>query len=221
MSSTKMISPLLITPDSVRHLLRFLDVVRRQDDGHAALSEPPNHLPHVAAQLDVNPGGRLIEEQDHRLVRQGLGNHDPSLHPPRQVHDLRVLLVPKRKLTQQLLDVRRARGLAEKPSAEVHRRPHTLERVGRNLLRHKPDLRPSRAIPGHHIMPVDQHRTGARVDDPANDTDERRLPRAVRPQERKDLPTPNLQIHVLEGHEPRLVGLTKLGDGDNRLHGQH
>ena len=50
--------------DAVGHLLGFLDVVRGQDDGHAALAQLAHHLPHVVAQLDVDAGGRLVEEQD-------------------------------------------------------------------------------------------------------------------------------------------------------------
>ena len=56
--------------DAVGHLLGLLDVVRGQDDGDAALAQRAHHLPHVAAQLDVDAGGGLVEEQDLRLVRR-------------------------------------------------------------------------------------------------------------------------------------------------------
>ena len=56
LSSTRISSPLLMTPIAVGHLLGFLDVVRGQDDGDAALAQAAHHLPHVAPQLDVDAG---------------------------------------------------------------------------------------------------------------------------------------------------------------------
>ncbi len=56
-------------PDAVRHFLGFLDVVRGQNDGHAALAQAADEIPHVAPQLDVHAGRRLVEEQDVGLVR--------------------------------------------------------------------------------------------------------------------------------------------------------
>ena len=69
-----------------------------------------HHLPHVPAQLDVDAGGRLVEEQDLRLVRQRLGDHHPALHAAGQRHDLGVLLVPQRQVVQHLLDMRGIRA---------------------------------------------------------------------------------------------------------------
>ena len=80
--------------DAVGHLLGFLDVVRGQDDGDAGGAQPAHHLPHVLAQLDVDAGGRLVEEQDARLVRQRLGDHHAALHAAGQRHDLVVAACP-------------------------------------------------------------------------------------------------------------------------------
>ena len=105
LSSTRMISPLLITPIAVGHLLGFLDVVGGQDDGHAGGAQRAHHLPHVLAQLDVDAGGRLVEEQDLRLVRQRLGDQHPALHAAGQRHDLAVLAVPQGQVLEHLRDV--------------------------------------------------------------------------------------------------------------------
>ena len=75
--------------DAVGHLLGFVDVVRGEDDGHAGVAQRAHDLPHVLAQLDVDAGGRLVEEQDLRLVRQRLGDQHAALHAARQRHDLR------------------------------------------------------------------------------------------------------------------------------------
>jgi hypothetical protein len=70
-----MISPLLIS-----HFLGLLDIMSGQDDGDARCAQLAHDLPHVLAQLDIDAGGRLVQEQDLRLVRQRLGDHHPALH---------------------------------------------------------------------------------------------------------------------------------------------
>ena len=101
-----------------------------------------HHLPHVLAQLDVDAGGRLVEEQDLRLVRQRLGDQHAALHAAGQRHDLAVLLVPQR---QRLAAPSRCSAglarLAEQAAAEADGRPHRLEGVGGQLLRHQADHR--------------------------------------------------------------------------------
>jgi hypothetical protein len=66
--------------DAVGHVLGFLNVMRGQDDGHAGGAQIAHHLPHVLAQFDVDAGGRLVEEQDLRLMRERLGDEHAPLH---------------------------------------------------------------------------------------------------------------------------------------------
>ena len=73
--------------DPVRHLLGLLDVMGGQDDGDALGAQPPDQRPHVAAQVDVDASGRLVEEQHVGLVAQRLGDHRPPLHAARQFDD--------------------------------------------------------------------------------------------------------------------------------------
>jgi len=105
-------------PDPVGHLLGLFDIVGGQDNRDTLLAQPADHLPHVAPQLDVDAGGRLVEEQDLRLVRERLGDHHPPLHPSGERHDLAVSLVPEGELAEHLLDVGRVLGLAEETPAE-------------------------------------------------------------------------------------------------------
>ena len=53
-----------------------------------------SHEPRILF-LDVHARGRLVEEEDARLVRQRLRDHYAPLHAARKRHDLRVLLVPE------------------------------------------------------------------------------------------------------------------------------
>src|SRR5215471_1574282 len=67
-------------PDSVGHFLGLVDIVSGQDDCHAAFSQASHQGPHLAAQFDVDAGGRLIQKENLWLVRQGFGNQNAPLH---------------------------------------------------------------------------------------------------------------------------------------------
>src|SRR5262245_55286750 len=70
-------------PDPVGHFLGLIDIVSGQDDCHATFAQTPHQRPHVAAQFDVDAGGRLIQKENLRLVRQCLGDHYTPLHTAR------------------------------------------------------------------------------------------------------------------------------------------
>ena len=125
--------------DPVRHLLGFLDVVCGENDRHAGFAEAPNHVPHVLAQFHVYAGGRLVQEQYCRFVREGLGNGNAALHAARQGHDDVVFLVPQRQGAQDFLDIVRIGRLAEQAAAERHRRKYAFESLAGELLWNQPD----------------------------------------------------------------------------------
>ena len=54
--------------DAIGHVLGLVDVMRGEDDGHAGIAQVPDRLPHLLPQRDVDSGGRLVEEEDGRLV---------------------------------------------------------------------------------------------------------------------------------------------------------
>ena len=209
--------------DAIGHLLRFIDVVGRQDDGHAAGAQAAHQGPHLAPQLDVDAGGRLVKEQDLGLVRQRLGDHHPALHAAGEGHHLVVALVPQRQIAQHPLDVGRVGRAPEQAAAELTRRPDALERVGGQLLRDQADLEPRLAVVAQDVVAVDPHRAPRRGDDAADDADERGLAGAVGAEQREDLALADLEVDRLQRHQPRRIGLGQLLDGDDgrylRRHG--
>src|SRR5262245_44132989 len=54
--------------DAVGNQLGFLDVMGGENNRDAGGAKLAHHFPHVLAQLDVNSGGGLIEEENGRLV---------------------------------------------------------------------------------------------------------------------------------------------------------
>jgi hypothetical protein len=81
--------------DAVRHRLGFLDVVGREDDRGPGFLQGADRLPHVLAQLDIDTGGGLVEEQHLRLVAERLGDQDAAFHAAGQLHDLGVRACPR------------------------------------------------------------------------------------------------------------------------------
>ena len=78
-------------PDAVREDVRLLEVLRREEHRHAVLARETVHLlPERAAALRVEPGGRLVEEEDARTVNQRQGKIEAPLHAARVRLDLPV-----------------------------------------------------------------------------------------------------------------------------------
>ena len=174
------------------------------------LSRRPRTIcPHVAPQLDVDAGGRLVEEQDLRLVRERLGDHHAALHAARQRHDLAVLLVPQRQVAQHLLEVGRVRRLAEQAAAEAAPWP-TRSRTRRWTAPAAPgrSWRAPRGSRGTMSWPSAVHRAGASaLTMPQTMLISVVLPAPFGPEQREDLAAADLEVDVLQRLEARGVGL--------------
>src|SRR6266849_3341113 len=96
---------------------------------------------------------------------------------------------------------------------------HGLEGIGRQLLRHEADHGARGAVVGDDIVTVHPYAAFARIDDPADDADQGRLPRAVGAEQREDLSAADVQADVLESPEAGGVGFGEVRDGDDGLHG--
>src|SRR5204863_8502618 len=86
-------------------------------------------------------------------------------------------------------------------------RPHRLEHVGVQLLRHKPDPRARLAIVANDVESIDERFARRRPDDPADDADERGLAGAVGAEEREDFAPPDLEVDALQRLQPGGVAL--------------
>ena len=74
--------------EPVAQLLGLVHVVSGQHERDAALLEPVEPVPEQVPGLRVEPGRRLVEEQDRRLVDERSGDRQAPLHPARQRLDL-------------------------------------------------------------------------------------------------------------------------------------
>ncbi len=190
-----------------------------QDDGGALLAQPPHHLPHVVTQLHVHTGRGLVQEQDARLVGERLGDQHTPLHAAGERGNLVVAFLPQRQLAQDGFQILRIGRLAEQPATETYRGPHRFERIGGQFLRHQADAGTRGAVVAHDVVPVGQHTAGAGVDQAADDADQGGLAGAVGAEQREDLATPDLKIHLFERLETAGIGLAQALDGNDRSHG--
>jgi hypothetical protein len=69
-------------------------------------------------------------------------------------------------------------------------------------------------------MTVDQNDALSRINNPANDADQRRLSSAVWTQQGKNFSTVDAQVDLVERLEARSVGLGEIGYGNDGLQGQ-
>ena len=67
--------------DPVGELVRLLQVLRGQEDRHAAGDEVADDLPHGVAAARVQAGGRFVEEDDARVTDQGHRQIETPPHP--------------------------------------------------------------------------------------------------------------------------------------------
>src|SRR5690606_32990668 len=108
--------------------------------------------------------------------------------------------------------------LAEQAAAEADRRPYRLEGVGGQLLRHEADAGARLPVVADNVEAVDGDGAGGRVDEAADDADQRRLAGAVRAEQGEDLAAIDVEVDALQRPEAGRVGLVELPDGDDRLH---
>src|SRR3989344_4777030 len=92
--------------DVFAKLLGFFEVVGGEQDGEARFAQPREVIPHAAAELDVYARGRLVEDEESRLIDQRARNHEATLHAARERHRILVHLFAEPQVGEQLFGAR-------------------------------------------------------------------------------------------------------------------
>ncbi len=188
----------------VAQRVRLVQVVRGEEDGGAEVgAQPPDVLPQVRPALRVKPGGRLVQEDQRRLVDQAERDLKPPplpagqrLHQP-LVEPAEVELADQRAARRRR--VRLAGSGTARPGRAVPRRPGTRGRCRPSSAR-SPAARsrsagappggcgagrrpPTVAVPAVGSQQRGEHPQGGG------------LARTVRPEEADDLPRLDGEIH--------------------------
>ena len=173
--------------DPVAQLLGFLEVVRGQHHRHALAVELGDQLPQLAAQLDVDAGGRLVEHQDRRRVDHRLGDQQPPLHPARQRAGIGVALVRQAHRLEQLLRPAQRLGHAVEPGLVLEHLERGEERIEHDFLRDDADRALGVARVRVDVEAPDLGGAAGLHHQPGEDVDQRRLARAVGAEQAEDL----------------------------------
>ena len=105
-------------PDPVREDVGLLEVLRREEDGHAGLASHQRDLvPDVGPALWIEPRRRLVEEEDPRAVDEREREVEPPLHAPGVARHLAVGRVDEPDSVEQLLRARLALGPSARSAA--------------------------------------------------------------------------------------------------------
>jgi hypothetical protein len=205
-------APALDDGDVAAQILRFFQVVRGQDDGRPLIVDLAEEVPHRPADLDVDAGGRLVEDQKPRFVHQRARDHEAPLHSARERACDGIAAVPELQLLQVFL-----RALLGKPPRNavearlVHDdREHRLEHVEVDFLRHDADAGLRQLELAVEVVSEHLDRAAGLVDERGDDADRGRLARAVRTQEREEIALRHGEVDTLECLDAVFVDLGEL-----------
>ncbi len=171
--------------------------------------------PHLLAQLPVEGGERLVEQQDARRVHEGARQRGALLHASRELARPPLPLPLQADEGQRLVHAAPDLGLghAALAQAEGHVLEHRHvgeERVG--LEHHAEPPLVGRAR--RHVLAVDDHAAGARRHEARDQVERRRLPAAGRAEEREQLALVHREVEgIHRPHRAEVAGAaTQLDD---------
>ena len=182
---------LVENPDPLRQRLRLGEVVRAEQNGRVVRRpDLADELLHLELRARVEPGRRLVEQEQHRRGEQRARERDLLLRPAREVlHRVGEAVLREPHALQDLRDpvarLRRRHPVVARRVAEVLDRRHLLEeaRLDRDAVHQAPD----RAVLGGHVVAEDRHAAAVVQQQGREQADERRLPGAVLAQDRERL----------------------------------
>ena len=163
-------------------------------------------FPERGAALDVEAGGRLVEEEDARAVGEGEGEVEPAFHPARVAADLAVGRVGEPDPLQQLAAALGALGLAEavQGGLQAHVLAAGQQRVEGGLLQGGADRRAHLRPFGDDVVAGDPGGAGGGGEEGGQHQHRRRLAGAVGAEEAVDLALGDLEVDAVDGPGPVL-----------------
>ena len=188
--------------------------MRRQQDRRPLGVDPLDVLPELEPQLDVDPGGGLVEDQQAGAVHQRAGQDQAPLHPPGERPGALVALVAERERLEQLGGALAALATRHPEVARV-----IVEGLGNGekpveveLLRCQPDRLTRLAVVVDRIVAEDVDRSRGRLREPGRAVDQGRLAGAVGAQEPEELPRLDLERDATQRLDPGRVALNQALD---------
>ena len=189
--------------DPVGHGQGLALVVGDEDEGDAGLALDLAQLrSHVLAQLEVEGGERLVEQQHRGLDRQGPGDGDALALPAGQLGRLLAALAAEVDQGQELLRALAPRRLVDAAGlqAEGDVLPDRHQREERQVLEDQGG-RPVVGAAAAHVLAADQDLAFRGLDEARDHPQDRGLAAARGPEDGKELPGLDLQVAAVDGRE--------------------
>ena len=189
--------------DLVRDLHRLLLVVRDEDRRHVHdVVELPQPLAELGADARVERAERLVEEQHLRLRREGAREAHALALAPGELRRIAVAQALELDEVQELVDALADLVLRPLPHLQAERdvvaHGHVLE--GGVVLEDEPDVPLLRRERGR-VLSGEEDLARVRGLEPGDDPEQRRLPGAARPEERRQRPALDVERHVVDRDE--------------------
>src|SRR3569833_3100295 len=185
--------------DTAAPRLGFFQIMRGQEDGMPFTVEAADEFPQRAAQVDVDPGSRLVEYDDRRLVHQRLGHQQATLHATRQVLRVLVGMLGKIEVMHDLVDPAVVVLETKVAGLDAQGLAHVEEGIVDQFLRHHPERTARLAIVAHNVMAHDGSLAGIGTGESGEDGYQRRLAGAVGPQQAEELAWLDVERHAVQG----------------------
>ena len=193
--------PVRDDPHAVGELVRLLQVLRGQEDRRAVVVQGLDLLPDRLAADRVEAGGRLVEEEDSRLVDERGRQVEPAAHPARVGADAPIGRVVDVNPVEQRVGALLALGARK--SVQGRLKPDELaaghERVERRLLERDADRLADLARLGDDVVARDLRGAARGAQERGEHADRGRLAGAVRAEEGVDLALGDVEVDAAHG----------------------
>ena len=167
------------------------------------LAQAGDHVPGVAAGVRVEPGGRLVQEQQFGVADQGQRQVQPAQLAPGQGPRPRPALAGQAHLLDSLRHVPRP-GVEARVQGNDHL-PHRQFGVDAARLQHDPDPLTETAPASAWVEPEHPHRAGRPLAVPLENLHRRGLASTIGPEQRVDLAAPDLKADAVHRTQPAVV----------------
>ncbi len=193
--------PLVDDRDLVRELVGLLEVLGGEEERRALAHLGPDHVPHAESAARVEPGRRLVEEENARPAGQRRREVEPPAHPARVGLGDPVCGVPELEALEQLVGARA--GLLFREVVEPSEHPEVL--ASGQVLVHGRVLAGEADRLAHRLRFADDVEArhacaaGIRLQQRREDADGRRLAGPIRPEQPENGAFLHLEVDAVEG----------------------
>ena len=201
--------------DPVGELFGLVQILRREQHRRAVLGEFLDGLPHLDARLGVEPGRRLVEEDDRRIPDEAHRDVEAAAHATRVCRHLPRGRVGQRETIEQAIRDRAWVLEVPQPGDQHEVLPPAEDLVDGRELPGEADGRPHvRSLRGD-IEAVDAGRPRVALEQRGQDFHDRGLARPVRAEQGEDATPLHVEVHATQ-HMQLLVRLLQTLHMDRR-----